>query len=217
VTRLALTAGPLSSPPYPYSVGNRRSNDDRLLLFVDVLTAALSRRAVRNGLRASWEVEWDDEAGDVRFFSNRGDEEDLRSLMLDIRKFVAEKEDVQLSKVLNILWLKSSGNERLRGQVEQVRRDWTQAQKDTTYPHGEDESPQELTPIRSWKMWVNGGLFHDDEDLRYEYAALSEPDRARVDMLAVRLVMSLLGLTVRTRSIIWEFLPPPGYLDPTPR
>ncbi len=189
----------------------QRSDLERLQLFLDVVNDALGRRAVRNGLRTSWDWEWDEAAGDVRFLCDRGDEEDLRSLMLDLRKFVSNKEDVFLNKIFNLLWLMTADQDRLRTEVQHLRQSWKSAQNDTECVVMPDRGLWSLSPLECWDLWVNGGLFHNDQDLQSRYAALSAPYRVRVDYLAGRLVLDLVGILLRLRSVVYEFLPPPGW------
>src|SRR4051812_15473585 len=137
----------------------KRSDAECLRLFLDVVDEVLSRRAVRNGLKASWEWEWDETNNDIRFFCNRSDEDDLRSLAIDLRKFTSKGEDVCLSHIFNALWQESAST-RIQEQSAALRKEWKTAQVDTQYPHGRDKKRAQYTPIDSWDLWVDGGVFH---------------------------------------------------------
>jgi hypothetical protein len=75
-------------------VPSGRTNTERLRLFIERMDQAVNRRAVREQtIYVAWSLTGHPDEGSS-FSSDSGDDEDLRSLLLDFRSFMAEREDV---------------------------------------------------------------------------------------------------------------------------
>src|SRR4051794_15055211 len=91
-----------------------RTRDQKLALFSERVTKALSRRAVVDKtLRAGFSLKASEDATSLTF--NSGDEEELRALLIDFRPFTMEKEDVFYNRISNDLELRLADPELKEG------------------------------------------------------------------------------------------------------
>jgi hypothetical protein len=101
---------------------------------------------------------------------HRPDEEDLRSYLLDFRKFVSPREPVHLNRVLNVAHRHITSDE-IVAELAKARADWKKALKsgDVQFFTNEEAYP----PERIMDLWINGSYFHDEPDKRRQLEALS--------------------------------------------
>lgn len=162
---------------------------ERFDAFQRVSTDAASRRAIRDGTLAA-EVTYSVAIGEPeKVTADLGDEEDLRSLMLDVRKFFLQEEAANFNAVANLLYqrLQDSG---LKDASVKNREAWNKVLKGDGVLVDEHQQP-----VRSEQMFhvmVYGGMFHDDATLLEQWNGLDEGFkamyRAEVNVMVARCV-----------------------------
>jgi hypothetical protein len=81
----------------------RRSPEERLRHFVAVVEHCIGRRAIQEGtLKATFKLETA-QGKSMELTTDFGDEEDVRSLLLDFRKLIAPKDDAHFTSICNII------------------------------------------------------------------------------------------------------------------
>ena len=146
-----------------------RTDAERLRLFCELVVKARGRRAIKARTI---------EAG-VTFHFGRfegppvethlGDEDDVRSLMTDLRKFLAADEDVNFNRIANIVERAVTDDE-MRDANRHNREGWKVVRTEglvRSEPHGR-------TPEAWFDLIVNGEVFHDDAAKRTEFESLPE-------------------------------------------
>jgi hypothetical protein len=184
---------------YGSDMAGRRTDAQKLNLFVDRVERAVDRRAVtENTIKAHFSV--DANAEQTAFTADSGDEEDLRSLLLDFRSFLAPKEDVHANRMFNILEKLLTDNE-LKQDARANREVWKRvlAGSVRAVVNGHAYSAQD-----AFDLIINGDLFHMDEEKAQEFAGLPEPIRLMLQTQMVQLVIDGLGVLWATRNLILE-------------
>lgn len=80
----------------------RRSDVERLRLFCDRVNRTLARAVQDGTIRAKWELRSSAENG-MSLATDFGDDEDVRSLLLDVRRFFSDGEDVFFNAIANVV------------------------------------------------------------------------------------------------------------------
>jgi hypothetical protein len=108
-------------------------------------------------------------AGGATFSLTEPDEEELRSLLLALRRFVADSEPTFLNHVYN-LCEQHITSDLLREDLRGARQAWKQAQKSLgiAWTH----NGREVAPAHVADLWINGHYFHSDPDKLRELRAL---------------------------------------------
>jgi hypothetical protein len=179
-----------------------RSDDERLRLFCDRVARALSRRAVTEGtIAASFNVRWTEDEG-LRIDTNLGDDEDVCSLLLEIRKFFSDREDVYFPRIANIVEQVVADAE-LREANRANRQSWKRALAGVggIALHADGIN---YTPERCFDVVVNGELFHDDRDKAIAFERLVPEFRAFVLTSVNSLIIQVLGILHAERALITE-------------
>lgn len=91
------------------------------------------------------------------------DEEDLRSFLLGLRKFISSDDPLFVNKIHNILWQHIQAD-RARELLADRRKIWNQASKSGKVALVVNE--QKIAPADLLDWWVNGVYFHNDERKR---------------------------------------------------
>lgn len=121
--------------------------------------------------------------------ANHGDEEDFRSLMLDVRKFVLQEEAANFKAVANLLYMRLTDDD-LRDAAVKNHAAWDRAMQGSGVLH--DENRQPIRADRMFEVIAYGGMFHDDEDRIADWEGLDElyreMYRAEVTTLVTRCV-----------------------------
>ena len=178
--------------------GMARSDRERLELFSERVRHAISRRAVQEGtLRAQFSLTAVAGAG-VTLEQDQSDVEDVRSLLLEFRKFLAQKEDVFFSRIANIVE-RSVGDEELKAANRTNREAWNRAGVGMIAfnLNGRDYRSSDWFDIV-----VNGGIFHDDQAKSDLYKSLDDMSRALAEQSVNSMVMDCLRVLHAERNLI---------------
>lgn len=136
----------------------RRTPEERLQHFVATVERCGRTRAVQQGTIASSFTIHSQRDEPVNVHSDLGDEDDVRSLMLEFRKFVSDKDDAHFESICNIVY-RSVEDSEVRAWVNTNRATWTQVFV------GDIEFDLDGVKFRgrsALDVWVNGVLFHND-------------------------------------------------------
>lgn len=119
-----------------------------------------------------------------------GDEEDVRSLMTDLRKFLAPDEDVNFNRIANIVELAVTDDE-MRDANRHNREGWKIVRTEGLVR----SEPHNRTPEAWFDLIINGEVFHDDAAKRAEFESLPEDlqaiGRATVNAMMLRMIQVL--------------------------
>jgi hypothetical protein len=188
-----------------------RTDLERLRLFCASVDEALGRRAVREATVSDrWRFQYTQEEG-LSFETDRGDEEDLRSLLVAVRRFFAPKEDVYFTRVLNI--------------VEQVVRDpelvaanrtyrqaWSRLLRGGLHFHVDGVN---YAPEDAFDIVVNGKLFHNDVEKAALFDRLDPMFQQWLLTNVNSLVIQSLGILHAEREVIEEAFARSAVRSPT--
>ncbi len=197
---VVMTAAPGTLPRVRYNsrMASARGATDRLKLFVDRVDRTAGRRAiVDQTVRAHFSLRSDAEAGASTFTTDAGDEEDLRSLLLDFRSFLSPTEDVFANRIFNILE-QTLLDEELKQANRQNREAWKLA------CHGYISvvvNEKVYTAEQCFDLIVNGDLFHMDEQKAAEFSSLPLVMRSMMSQQMISLVLNGLQALWSTRNI----------------
>lgn len=176
----------------------RRAARDKLMLFCDNVDRVLSRSAITQGtISASFRLVFDQESG-LQVETNLGDEDHVRSLLLDFRKFLSESEDVCFFSVANVVERAVSNDQELRDANRSNRDQW----KDVLRGYQIAVNQKTYTPEDCFKLVINGGLFHDDAAKAEELERMIAPARASVVVNVNRLVIKAIPVLIYERNLI---------------
>jgi hypothetical protein len=118
-----------------------------------------SRRLVRAGALSD-AVRLSSDGGGLSIALPTMDEEDLRSFLLGLRKFVSQSEPLHVNAIHNLLW-KSIESESARDRLAEERRKWIQASRVGMIELVVDG--QRIAPSDILDWWINGVYFHQDK------------------------------------------------------
>jgi hypothetical protein len=176
---------------------SKRTDIQKLHLFAERVDRAVNRRAVREQtIRAYFAMDANSEQ--TRFTADSGDEEDLRSLLLDFRSFISPQEDVHAYRIFKILETRLTEDE-LRDHARQNRADWKKVMVGRVHAVVNGRA---YTGEDAFNLIINGDLFHMDEAKAEEYAALPLPIRQMLQTQMVELVISGLAVLWATHNIV---------------
>lgn len=167
-----------------------RTDAERLRLFCELVTKARNRRAITGPtLEAGFTLHFGRFEGPA-VETSLGDEDDVRSLMADLRKFLAPGEDVYFYRVANIVE-RSVTDEEMRGANRHNREGWKIVRTEGLVR----SEPHNRTPEAWFDLIVNGEVFHDDAAKRAEFERLPEDlqatGRATVNAMLFRMLQVL--------------------------
>lgn len=167
----------------------------------------LSRRAVRAGLQSSLNIRVYQGEG-ATFTNHFPDEEDLRSFMLDLRKLLADKSEVQFSRVMHSARVAfNAGADDLS--LTTLPKAWNHALKRSPYKFS--AYGRVWTPELLLDTWFNAELFHTDRDKAEAWARLSESPFAK--LVLVHTASTLTTLTMYGMARIDFLLGGPGHVS----
>lgn len=167
-----------------------RTDAERLRLFCELVEKARGRRAItRPTIEAGFTLHFGRFEGPA-VETQLGDEEDVRSLMTDLRKFLAPGEDVYFYRIANIVELAVTDQE-MRGANRHNREGWKIVRTEGLVR----SEPHNRTPEAWFDLIVNGEVFHDDAVKRAEFGSLPEDlqaiGRATVNAMLFRMLQVL--------------------------
>lgn len=135
-----------------------RTPAERLLLFVQRVDQAVNRRAIaEKTLRAHLSMSAG--ANGSIFTADTGDEEDLRSLLLDFRSFLAPGEPVHVHAIFNLIEQQTRSFEN-KDANRHNRQQWDIARRGQM---GLKINDRLVTAEDCFDLYVNGELFHQDQ------------------------------------------------------
>jgi hypothetical protein len=142
-------------------LASTRDPESRLRLFVAKVDEAISRRAIQEAtIRSTFALTGS--AYQSTLEVDTGDQEDVRSLLIDFRSFVSPKEPEFANWVFNELERRLTSDE-VRMEARMCRRYWDLAKELRTRGMVNDES---FTAEQTFDLVVNGAIFHRDEAKR---------------------------------------------------
>jgi hypothetical protein len=187
-------AGRRQAPP-------KRTNAGRLRLFCEVVEKARWRRAITGptieaGIKFHFS-HYEDPSVETRL----GDEDDVRSLMADLRKFLSDDSDVHFYGIANIVELSVTDDE-MKDANRHNREGWKSALTESALPF----RPQNRSPEAWFDLIVNGEVFHDDADKRAEFESLPEDLQAIGRTTVNAMMIRMLGVLWPERNLIADAL-----------
>lgn len=151
----------------------KRTDTERLDLFVERVNEIFQRRGlVESTVRADFKLELIG-GGQTEMSVDVGDVEDLRSLVLDFRHFMAPKEDVNVRDIIALIE-GATTEPAWRAEFRDLGRAWEAAMAGAGQVVVNAKS---YTGKESFNLVVNGWLFHSDKAKRVELDQL--PDGAK--------------------------------------
>lgn len=177
----------------------KRTDKQRLRLFCESVDKAINRRAVRDGtIAAAFHIEGGEDAH-VTWSVSLGDDEDVRSLLVDVRRFLAPKEDVYFPGIANIVAMSVSDPELVNASAVN-RESWADVLGRgplNLYADG-----LQYTPARCFDIVVNGEMFHDDVAKQEEFRALQPMFRDFVLQTVNSVTIELLKVLQAERNVV---------------
>jgi hypothetical protein len=150
--------------------------NETLRRFVHHVDQLRARRIIREeDLRSSLNLNASRETP-LQVSHHEPDEEDLRSYLLDFRKFIAEQEPVFLNRVLNVAQRHVTSDEILGG-IAGARSAWKDVLQKGDLAYRVNQTP--LTPELVLDLWINGWYFHNDASKRRRLDALTRVPMSR--------------------------------------
>lgn len=142
------------------------SDDETLRRFVQHVAALRERPYLFGGLQEfTFQIKTDPATKRVSSTIREGDREQLRSFLAAFRKLHANDEPANMPRTLNVaLRNVNSGHCDLRERLTQIRASWNH-----TGGVGFIQMKQQgvtLTPAVCFDLWLNGEVFHSDEEKR---------------------------------------------------
>lgn len=180
----------------------RRTPDERLRLFCSSVSYALSRRAVTNKtIDAGFKLHLDSNKK-LAIETRLGDEEDVRSLLLEVRKYFASGSDIKFTKINDLTEAKLSADD-LRDHNHALRAEWKRiCTRDVLV----SINGINYTPEDSFVLFANGIIFHDDKEKAAQVEGLDAIARGLLLTNVNRLVIQALQLANTQRLLIEHVL-----------
>lgn len=177
-----------------------RTDVERLRLFCASVDDALNRRAVRQAtVSSAFRFQYTPEEG-LSLTTDRGDEEDMRSLLLAVRRFFSAGEDVQFTGIANVVERLVQEPE-LREANRANRRAWNRLRRGGLHFHVDGVN---YAPEDGFDILVNGKLFHDDAAKAAVYDRLPSIFQQWLLTEVNRMVIDALQVLHAERELITE-------------
>lgn len=165
-----------------------RTDVERIRLFCALVTNTLTRRAVANRtIKAGLTMRFGRFEGPP-VETRLGDQDDAHALMIDVRKFLAKREDVYFPRIAGIVERAVTDDE-LRSANQHNHANWKIVLSEGLVHL--DDGPHR-TPEAWFDLIINGEVFHDDPSKRAAFQSL--PDdvqhiaRASVNAMLLRVL-----------------------------
>lgn len=162
----------------------------------------MSRRAIQQGtIGASFSIKGQRDQP-VQFESDLGDIEDVRSLMLDVRKFFLQQEAAHFPSIANILEQRLTDDE-LRDANRTNRDSWKRASRGglAFEVHG-----TKYDAAKMFDLMINGGLFHFDDQLAATWDGLDPMSQGLMQSEVHGLVINCVRIAHAERNLIEQAL-----------
>lgn len=207
--RVHSTARERRVTPYADRMPSSRTDEDRLRLFVDRVERIMERRAVKERtIQAHFNLTANQEG--TTMVVDLGDDEDMRSLLLDIRMFLADREDIVYRRISNILSRRLTDDE-LRDANEYNRKEWERALRGQMSLVIDEKA---YTSGELFDLVVNGEIFHNDEAKAAEFEAIPDMMKSMALVNVNSMIIELIRIVHHERNVISRALAT-GALDLT--
>ena len=180
----------------------RRDDEDRLLHYVATVDRCISRRAVQERtLRARFSIR--STIGEpVEVEADHGDEEDVRSLMLEFRKLLAKDDDAHFFGICNLVERRVDDSEMLT-YTRSNRDNWKVALSGAiNFEH----NGRSLRGESLMDAWINGVLFHSDPAMAAVFEALPHMLSAMMYQDINSMIIECLRAAHAQRNVVNEIL-----------
>lgn len=179
-----------------------RSPEEQLRYFLVHVEKMLASRAVTEGaVRAKWTIEGN-EGEEIKVTADFGDHDLVRSLLIDVRQVLSDKEDVFFYRIAHIMELALVDDE-LRQLNRRNRRAWKTSQQ-----HGALSASingLKLDPGTTFDVLVKATMFHsDNEDHHQLVESLDEATSTMLWWVVYRLTNDCLHICSAQHSLILE-------------
>jgi hypothetical protein len=165
----------------------------------------IERRAIQDGtLKTSFTLTMSREPDQSAFSMDSGDEDDLRSLLLDFRLFMSAREDVFANGIFNLLEQRLMDDE-FREVARGNRDAWRGAMAGSSGPVIVTNDKQ-YRAADCFDLRVNGDLFHIDKKKAAEYDVLPEAFQGMVHHSMIGLVIAGIKVLWPTRNLVVDAL-----------
>ena len=175
-----------------------RSDEERLRHFVHVVERCVDRRAVQQGtIRASVKIRAGEGQG-IEVESDHGDAEDVRSLLVEFRKLLADNDDASFYGICNVLYRRVV-DEEMRECVRSNREAWqTIFRGQVSLVKGD----RKIAGRALIDVWLNGVVFHSDPADAAFYGSLDPISLALFQQEVNSMVMEGLRVAHVQRNLI---------------
>jgi len=164
-------------------VATKRTPTQRLELFVVKVEDLVGRRGLaEKTVRARATIRFG-QTLEAKF--DTGDDEDFRSILMAVRPFMSEKEDVYFYSVLKTFDAHVV-DAALRDEVRLVKAEWQRIWAGGVHI---GMGAKIYDPLGAWKLLINGTYFHSDVDLEEEYKALPHEFRLHLGVSVASAVL----------------------------
>lgn len=191
-----------SAPPQPH-------HSQRISEFLRLGDGILQRRAVRSGLKSSFTLNWAQDAG-LTIDSEQPDLEDYRSFWLDLRQLLLQRSVTHFESVMKAARAEF-GNAGPESYFDSCREAWVRALRQSPIGfslNGTDWAPKDLI-----NLWLNGEVFHGDQDKRALWLSVEQPFPAIPHTIIHNTVISLLEIMMAAMARIDFLLGGPGVVS----
>jgi len=176
----------------------KRNPEARLRLFAATVENMITERAgvIEGTLQADMTIAVD--ADGTRFSFEFGNDEHFRSLLLDLRKFFAPREDVYFEGICQILDAALQDAELREAAGHNLS--WWRAAQEGKFQLMADG--KRYTAKAAFDLIVNGHLFHLDEAKAAEYDAFPDYIQKSLDINMRQLCMTAVNILVPHRNLV---------------
>jgi hypothetical protein len=148
----------------------RRTDEQRLELFARRMDGLAAEPGL--GHQWSWQIHFEGDHATTTYDEPR--REDVRSLLIEVRKLDSPGEDLYLPGILDLLSSRAADPVFQAG-LKDARRHYDENQGLGDFHYADDDGP--MTLREAFEIWVYGGILHDDYDKeqRWKGAWLAQP------------------------------------------
>lgn len=142
----------------------------RLQLFIQRAKELHNRRFAISGYPFKFHIYTDKENQKITYeIVEKPDEEDLRAFVLDLRRFISEREPVFIRRIFNDCE-KYLQDEKIKQNIRDIKSAWVFLWEKGLIQMS--SGGKNLPPEKVMDLWINGQYFHDDIDKKEELEQL---------------------------------------------
>jgi hypothetical protein len=134
--------------------------NEQIELFLHWASQLQNTRLLQNMGEHSFSLNFDQAKG-LQFKTTTPNEEDLRSFLMVIRRFISNDEPTYFFKLYKLCIARINSDELRKGLME-ARNSWQAGLKSDGF--GFNYNGHEYTPEEITDLWINGYYFHNDSD-----------------------------------------------------